>query len=216
MPLRSPSSRRRPSRERLALLVGLFIVAVACRVSAQRAATVVPISPDPILADLAGPPAPDGSAQPSPSPYDQPSLEGRDDAAEDDTPGDGPAPAETGPHTDLLRPPLTPVTRDPFWPVGYRPKPVLTDAQEMDTPLLDEPQDTRPPAWEDASKRLAVTGIMRDTQGGFVGIVNGALVVEGDEVAVTIEGRMYRFLVRTINEQGISFTRASVNGRAER
>ena len=97
---------------------------------------------------------------------------------------------------------LTPDKRDPFWPVGYRPKSAEELAQEkMRSEMLRK--NIAPPKWDEARAGLRIGGYMK-TPGGYTSLVNNALVNAGDVVALLFEGKQYRWKVETISARGIS------------
>lgn len=96
--------------------------------------------------------------------------------------------------------------RDPFWPVGYVPEGAVVDGADT---TKDEPQGGTP-QWEEAMKRLHLTGIMKTGQEGFVAIVNGQAVAEGDTISVFFSGRNYTWKVRTISPKNVDFAQLNV------
>ena len=134
-----------------------------------------------------------------------------------------PAPAvPAGDATNAIERP--PMQRDPFWPVGYvPPKPVPATSTEASVaasgtrPAESEP--AKPAEWKQARAQLSLRGISsggRDRLTGknrFVAVLGGRLVEEGDMVAVTYEGQVYRWKVQSISAKDISLMKVDV--RAE-
>lgn len=119
------------------------------------------------------------------------------------------APAQTGvvesaavtnevPPVDIM------TLRDPFWPVGWRPPNFgREDVEDTGTAALQ---------WEAAGRRLAVTGLSKKADGGYLAILKGAGLVEtGDTIAVKYQGLTYKWKVTKITNTGIIRERLSVS-----
>jgi hypothetical protein len=105
--------------------------------------------------------------------------------------------------------------RDPFWPVGYVPRPVPVIQPEKKTAPTHAV--VLPPAgqdWAHALEQVRIQGIVGGRNGKFFATVNGRVVESGDEIAVTFEGSTYRWKIRAISAKGIATEPLSV--RAER
>ena len=116
---------------------------------------------------------------------------------------------------------VTAVRRDPFWPVGFVPK--RTDkalpAAGKGSPTAGNPGGTAsqpaPKAvdWEEALRHLDIRGISRvarDRTSGreaYFAVVNGRIVEEGDTVASSWEGRVYRWRVGQITPNGVQLSK---------
>jgi hypothetical protein len=110
--------------------------------------------------------------------------------------------AHTAPQEDArddAATPLTPATRDPFWPVGYTPPPPRS-ADDPPEPATDRP----PPDWTAARKLLEVTMMSRRGDRFFASLRGIGLVQEGDNVAVRDRFYVYKFHISAINERGIA------------
>lgn len=108
---------------------------------------------------------------------------------------------------------LAAAARDPFWPVNYAPRPHVEQSSgaPQDATGQPPPPEAPPPAplaWEEATKQLVVSAVMRSNDGRYVARVNGAVTTEGEEVAVVFENRTYRFKVAQIAAGGVTFARA--------
>ncbi len=88
--------------------------------------------------------------------------------------------------------------RDPFWPVGYLPpERVPEQAQQVEVAAKDEQR-------KKALTKLRYRGTIQ-SGGRFFAIVNGAMVQEGDTVAVTLDGKLFKFKVHGISMKGVKF-----------
>jgi len=114
-----------------------------------------------------------------------------------------------------------PKPRDPFWPVGYVPKKVVR-VKEKTPPKwalngIDSSEAPRVPLWDEARKRVDVRGIsfVRDKVSGaprYLAIIAGKLIETGDVVSAKYEGRIYRWRVVGITEEGVSLQKVDVRG----
>lgn len=101
----------------------------------------------------------------------------------------------------------TAMVRDPFWPVGYSPAPVVRKTKtKQGGPAAPVVPETVVPKWDEALKSLKVTGIMK-AGAGYVAVVNGQVVAEKDAVATTFEGQNYSWKVASISARGVKFAR---------
>ncbi|MEI6169095.1 MAG: hypothetical protein WCS52_18090 [bacterium] len=124
-------------------------------------------------------------------------------------------PETTGDSLDGAKP------RDPFWPVGYAPKKVqkTTGKNPGKTSLTEPsaPESMRVPLWEEARKKVDIRGIslVHDKDSGapkFLALVSGRVVETGNVVSVKYLGRLYRWRVVGISEEGVSFQKLDVRG----
>lgn len=110
--------------------------------------------------------------------------------------------------------PETATMRDPFWPVGFTPKP--PEAKSPDgtvTPgvtTIVEPVIEEPPKWDEALKLLSVKGVMKGKTGGFMAAINNQVVSEGDVISAVHKNRKYSWKVSSISDKGVSFARLNV------
>ena len=102
--------------------------------------------------------------------------------------------------------------RDPFWPIGYQP-PLPASHTGTPTAVTAQTVDNRPPPaaprWDEATKRLATTGVMKVGK-LFAARVNGSVVEAGEIVSLPYEGMIYRWRVKTISADGPTFLRIDV------
>ena len=98
------------------------------------------------------------------------------------------------------------VLRDPFWPIGFIPEGAVIDGARAskNEPVGGTPQ------WADAMKQLHLSGIMKTGQEGYVAIVNGQAVSEGDTISVLFSGRNYTWTIRAISPKNVDFAQLSV------
>ena len=88
--------------------------------------------------------------------------------------------------------------RDPFWPIGWTP-PKITVTDEG--PVVVQPR--APVRWNDARKRLQISGLSRMPDGRYLAILKGIGVVEeADVVAVTLVDFVYKWRITSITEKG--------------
>jgi len=96
--------------------------------------------------------------------------------------------------------------RDPFWPVGWKPAPVVAEP--------DRPQVVRPVrviAWDEAAKKLKLSGISKSA-GVYLAVLQGIGVVEkGDVISIEHGELTYRWIVRSITSKGIVPERLAVD-----
>jgi len=85
--------------------------------------------------------------------------------------------------------------RDPFWPVGYFPEGWQTKSDEGDASTSDGS------GWKAAAAKIRVSGTSL-MDGKTAAIVNGKLKVEGDLIEISHEGRVYQWLVASIDARG--------------
>ena len=96
--------------------------------------------------------------------------------------------------------------RDPFWPVGYRPRAPGVAAKPGPTLLPEATPPSVPrsePNWAKALARIQVRGIIAGRGGKSFATVNDRLVEPGDEVSVTWDGFQYRWRIQSIEPKGI-------------
>ncbi len=114
--------------------------------------------------------------------------------------------------------------RDPFWPVGYIPKKVKIAPElksEAGKPVAGfvEPSQgaAQVPLWDEARKKVDMRGIsqIHDKNTGtpkYLAVVAGRVVEPGDVVSVKYIGRLYRWRVTDISEEGVSLQKLDVRG----
>lgn len=99
---------------------------------------------------------------------------------------------------------LEPANRDPFWPVGYRPK--SREEIERERRLATASQKpVSPPRWEEAQALMRIGGSMR-TPRGFTALINGELVKAGDIVSLRFKEKLYRWKIDSVALSGVSLS----------
>jgi hypothetical protein len=93
--------------------------------------------------------------------------------------------------------------RDPFWPVGYRPKSDLPAPEPVVAPRKTEVAPPKPPPkpvanWDAARKLLIITGYA-EKDGNRTCILNGKLRQEGDLVSVLYASMQYTWRIAKID-----------------
>lgn len=95
--------------------------------------------------------------------------------------------------------------RDPFWPIGWRPPDfgkVTNVAGEDRSGIIK---------WNEAEKLLSLSGITKSASGKDMAVIKGAgIVEEGDTIAVTYRGLVYKWKVRKITRDGVVPDRVGV------
>ena len=114
------------------------------------------------------------------------------------------APAETSSSESV---PLPPITRDPFWPVGYVPPPDKNDDDSRTTSKSAvNGSQLEPPQWDVAIKTLIIKGIMKSSA-GYLAVINGQVTSENDTISTVFKGRTYSWRVAKISQKGVQFER---------
>lgn len=130
-------------------------------------------------------------------------------------------PVNAGPAMEGGDPPAVPrAARDPFWPVGYVPRPVVKAVVGSSTPgsgasaASSAPAAVaRPPDWDEARRHLEIKGVSRigrDKTSGresYFADVNGRIAEDGDTVSVTWDGRVYRWRIAQISPTGLQLVK---------
>lgn len=95
--------------------------------------------------------------------------------------------------------------RDPFWPIGYKPK-----APE---PKVKADDKTGPEIIEQRIKwpNLKLKGITKALDGSYIAILEGIGIVEaGDVIRMRQNNLIYRWKINAITEKGVSHTQLDV------
>lgn len=123
--------------------------------------------------------------------------EPRDAAAEAEDPAPPPGPAGTEPANEVAAAYTGP--RDPFWPVGYVPRP-KEDPAEQDIEVI--------PRYVERWPKLVLRGIILQGKEKYMAVLDGVGIVEtGEVVAIERGGLVYRWQIDKINRTEISYTR---------
>jgi hypothetical protein len=139
----------------------------------------------------------------------------------------GPGPVDAAPVAPAVEAPqgVSGTARDPFWPVGYVPRPIFKPAPGAPGaaagPALAPATAAvaRPADWDEARRRLEIKGVSRigrDRSTGrdrYFADVNGRAVEDGDVVSVTWDGRVYRWRITHISPTGLQLIK--LDSRAE-
>lgn len=99
--------------------------------------------------------------------------------------------------------------RDPFWPIGWSPPPpeASDDPAELNRP-------NGPIRWEEATRRLSVTGLTHLSGGRYIATIKNVGVVEaGDRISLEFEGLIYQWEVQTITDKGIVPRRLGISAQ---
>jgi hypothetical protein len=122
--------------------------------------------------------------------------------------------AEPAAPSSTVQPASSPdkVLRDPFWPIGYPDNKATAEPKTTNAPPVTGQQATNvvttvtdpgtPP--EAKWPELKVKGLIRQTDGRYIAIVDGVGIVEaGQTVSRQSQGYLFRWKVIAINEKGI-------------
>jgi hypothetical protein len=98
-----------------------------------------------------------------------------------------------------------PKSRDPFWPVGWKPAPKVVDEGGTVGPTFK-------PKWAAIFRSIQVTSIVETfNKGEYIATVKGFGVVEkGDVLSVKLDGYIYQVLIDDITNKGIVPAKKSV------
>ena len=107
------------------------------------------------------------------------------------------------------KPETAPPPRDPFWPVGYAPRPV----EGAEVAAAPEASSSEPAAGlrinnlsdeqqAEFRKRMQVSGFMRVGR-DYLARINDQLVAGGDEVSIMLDGQQFVFLVKNITKDTV-------------
>jgi hypothetical protein len=95
--------------------------------------------------------------------------------------------------------------RDPFWVVGWQPP-----TFGLAIPTADNDQGGIR-KWQNALRRIEISGLIRTADGSYLANVKGVGVVEtGDLIWVDYDAMTYKWRVRAITKKGIVPERVSV------
>ncbi|HBA85825.1 MAG TPA: hypothetical protein DCZ95_17215 [Verrucomicrobia bacterium] len=128
------------------------------------------------------------------------------------SPGDDPVHQEAFKLQDAAPDAETPAAapdRDPFWPIGYAPAPVAkTNAPvvKANAPMVATPtnlDELTPEKMRALKSKITVGGIMKQGAKRYV-LVNSQMVTIGDPIQIEFEGNVYRFTIRTLNDQDVT------------
>ena len=98
-----------------------------------------------------------------------------------------------------------PKTRDPFWPVGWKPAPKVPKAPAVKRPKFI-------PKWDAVFRSIQVTSIVETfNKGEYIATVKNFGVVEkGDVLTIKLDGLVYQVLIAKITNKGIAPVKKSV------
>ena len=100
-----------------------------------------------------------------------------------------------------------PKTRDPFWPVGWKPAPKV-----VNTGGTTVQRPTFKPKWTAVFRTIQVTSIVETfDKGEYIATVKNFGVVEkGDVLSIKLDGYIYQVLIADITNKGIVPAKKSV------
>lgn len=91
--------------------------------------------------------------------------------------------------------------RDPFWPIGYK-----SPTKEADGAEKHAATDNQ---WQRVWDKLRVGGTTY-SNGRYYVLINGKTCQEGDVLALELDGKIYRFQVKTVNMNGVEIKKLDV------
>lgn len=109
--------------------------------------------------------------------------------------------------------------RDPFWPVGYKPREAKTTAAVKDPATGQSATPVQPPPgtvdWKVAFKQVRIKGTTgyTDRETGkrkYQALVNGRFLVEGDKFDVVHDYQVYTFEVGHVTDKNVEINKVSV------
>jgi hypothetical protein len=86
--------------------------------------------------------------------------------------------------------------RDPFWPVGYKPK--WSSAQKSTTPVKAVTGETGTD-WSRAMEQISIQGVSSRADNDFYAIINGEVKSEGETVSVQVGLLSYTWMIEEIS-----------------
>lgn len=96
------------------------------------------------------------------------------------------------------------VKRDPFWPVGYKPKQMVQKEQKGKTKIIPGG------SWKEAMKNVVINGVSSRDNEHFA-VINGELKSVGDTVSVRLGTSVYTWAVVSIEPpSSVKLRRVSV------
>lgn len=101
--------------------------------------------------------------------------------------------------------------RDPFWPVGYFPRP-KTETPATNVVIYTPTPAVEPPVvtdWEGARRQLTIRGFSHIGD-KYQAVINDRVVEEGDIVSVRLAGRLYRWKVVAIGPDRVKLDKLEV------
>lgn len=87
--------------------------------------------------------------------------------------------------------------RDPFWPVGYKPKPVVGSTTGMIQQMMSGDID-----WNEAMKQVVINGVSSRAGGEYIAIINNEVKSVGESVSIWYGGSRYTWKVDGIAPPG--------------
>jgi hypothetical protein len=98
--------------------------------------------------------------------------------------------------------------RDPFWPVGYKPKNIMKVVATGDSfPKVQVVEKS----WDEAMKKVAINGVSTRAGNEYFAVINGEVRSVGDTVKVSYGDSTYTWAVDAIESSGsVKLRRVSV------
>lgn len=104
--------------------------------------------------------------------------------------------------------------RNPFWPVGFDPAAKARALEQKIAESLSRTPTPPPPPkpateqdWTEARKWLRIEGVSRTSTGESVALINSRVNQVGEFVSINYNGRVYRWTVKAIDENGVDLAR---------
>ena len=127
-------------------------------------------------------------------------------------------PVTVQPDADTAEEPAVVEWRDPFWPVGYKLKPVKPVATVKTTGPDQGPGQTisvNAPDWKGAFKKLQIKGtsVFFDRElrkRKYQALIGNRFMVDGDKIDVVHENQIYTFEVDHVTDKNVEMNKIKV------
>ena len=95
--------------------------------------------------------------------------------------------------------------RDPFWPIGFKPKYAIRSVSQ------GSPKAIPSNSWNEAMKKVVINGVSSRKNNEFFAVINGDVKQVGDTVSVRLGTSVYTWAVDDIESPGsVKLRRLSV------
>ena len=86
--------------------------------------------------------------------------------------------------------------RDPFWPVGYKPKWSFENESKAQIKVVDKEGSTD---WNRAMEQVVIQGVSSRAGNEFYAVINGQVKSAGETVSVTVGDVNYSWMIESIS-----------------
>lgn len=88
------------------------------------------------------------------------------------------------------------VQRDPFWPVGYKPKWNTDNGSNAQIKVVAKQGST---SWDKAMEQVVIQGVSSRAGNEFYAVINSEVKSTGETVSVTVGGVSYTWMIEGIS-----------------